>query len=104
MSARTSILLLGLFALRGSIFAQNDRGTITGVITDPSGSVTPSVQVVATNEGTQIQTSTITGAAGTYTIPALPIGNYTVAATLAGFKTYVRTAVPVQVSETTRIW
>ena len=102
-TVRISVLLVILAALPGSVVAQNDRGTLTGVVTDQSGSVTPNVQVIATNEGTQIQTSTVTGAAGTYTIPGLAIGTYTVTATLAGFKTYFRSGLPLQVSQTTRV-
>jgi hypothetical protein len=41
--------------------------------------------------------------AGTYTLPVLPIGSYTLTAQMAGFKTYVRNRVPVQVAQTTRV-
>lgn len=89
--------------LPGALFAQNDRGTVTGVVMDSSGSVVPGAQVVAINQGTGIETSTITGASGTYTIPDLPIGTYTVTSRLAGFKSYSRPGIPIEVSQTTRI-
>src|SRR5262245_29010746 len=90
-----------VFAL--SLAAQSDRGTITGVISDSSGSVGPSVQVSVRNEATGIESTTISGPAGTYTLPVLPIGSYTLTAQMTGFKTYVRSKVPVQIAQTTRV-
>ena len=36
--------------LGASVYAQTDRGTITGVVADLTGSVVPSVQVSVRNE------------------------------------------------------
>jgi len=36
---RTSLLSAGVFFFALSIFAQSDRGTITGTISDPAGAV-----------------------------------------------------------------
>jgi len=85
------------------VSAQIDRGTITGVVADSTGSVAPNVQVTARNEATGIESVTVSGPAGTYTLPALTIGSYALTAQLPGFKTYIRTRVPVQVAQTTRV-
>jgi hypothetical protein len=49
--------------------------------------VVPGVQVTATNEETGVVYRQQTTAAGLYAFPALPVGRYTVAADLKGFKT-----------------
>src|SRR5262249_18232142 len=84
------------------LFAQGDRGSITGVVTDPTGAVMPHAAVMAVNSSTGIRTASSTGDAGAYTMPFLPIGSYTVTVEMQGFKTYSR-EVPVQVGQTTRI-
>ena len=79
------------------LLAQSDRGTITGVVRDASGMVVPGAEVRIVNEATGITGSTVTSESGNYTLPILPIGAYTITVQHAGFKTYVRNAVPVQV-------
>jgi hypothetical protein len=41
-------LFLGLFA--SAAFAQSDRGTITGTVTDPAGAVVANAAIEARNE------------------------------------------------------
>src|ERR1044071_1512923 len=84
------------------LFGQGDRGSITGVVTDPTGAVMPHATVTAVQSSTGIRTTTSTGDAGAYTMPFLPIGSYAVTVEMQGFKTYSR-EVPVQVGQTTRI-
>jgi len=84
-------------------FAQGDRGTITGTVTDSSGQVISNAELVMLNEATGIQTTTRTGDAGNYTVPILSIGNYTLKVTVPGFKSYVRQGIPIQVGQTTRV-
>jgi hypothetical protein len=100
---RAAVLTLLVTAAAAELLGQGDRGTITGVVTDPSGTAVPAAQITATNEATGLVSRTVTGVAGTYTLPVLPIGSYTLTTTLEGFKTYVRSGVPVQVGQTTRI-
>ena len=91
------------FLLGASVYAQTDRGIITGVVGDLTGAVVPSVQISVRNEATGIESKTVSGSAGTYTLPVLPIGSYTLTAQMTGFKTYIRNRVPVQVAQTTRV-
>src|SRR5229473_3800978 len=95
------LVLSGLMAT--GLLAQGDRGTITGTVTDSTAQVVPNAELVILNEGTGIPTTTKTGDAGTYTIPLLSIGNYTLKVSIPGFKSYIRQAIPVQVSQTTRV-
>ncbi|HJU41187.1 MAG TPA: TonB-dependent receptor [Vicinamibacterales bacterium] len=78
-------------------------GQINGVVSDASGGVLPGVTVEATNAGTGAVRSAVSGADGLYTIPLLPPGDYTVKASLQGFRTSQREGVRVTVSETARV-
>ena len=92
------------FLIAGALlFAQGDRGTITGIVTDPTGQIVPGVQVAITNEATGIKSATVSSDSGSYTLPLLMVGTYRVDARAAGFKTSEHPAVPVQVGQVTRI-
>src|SRR5689334_16751872 len=67
-----SLLLFGLSAL----WAQSDRGTITGTVSDPAGAVVPAAALTLTNTGTAAVYDTVTTATGNYTLPSLPSGRY----------------------------
>ncbi len=64
--------------------AQEQTGSITGVVKDSQGGSVPGATVEATSTGGRTLTAT-TDATGTYRFPALPGGTYTVTAKLAGF-------------------
>lgn len=85
------------------VFAQSDRGTITGTVTDASGARIPGAAVVITNAGTGTKSQTVTTETGNYTIPALPVGAYTLSVEHTGFSRYEQTNIAVQVAVTTRI-
>jgi hypothetical protein len=70
----------------GSLQAQVITGTITGAVTDPSGSAVPNTKVTATAVATGVLTVAAANASGIYTIPFLPAGEYTVTVEVAGFK------------------
>jgi hypothetical protein len=74
-------------------------GEITGRVIDPSGAVVPNVRITATNTATGISQSTISSSAGTYTIPRLPVGTYTVTAEIRGFKPGIAHGITLDVSQ-----
>jgi len=67
------------------IFAQEQRGSIEGIVKDSSGAVLPGVTVEARNPAGGAVATSITDAAGAYRFPALPAGEYEVTADLQGF-------------------
>src|SRR5437016_1243995 len=75
--------------------AQEYRSTMTGRITDPSGSAVPGAKVTATKIDTNTKFPTVAGPEGFYTIPQLPPGTYELSAESAGFKKYVQTGIAV---------
>ena len=64
--------------LTATAFAQSDRGTITGTVTDPGKSVVAGATVTATNKATGVKQQTVTSETGNYTISSLPAGLYEV--------------------------
>ena len=98
--------------LRGSIscfllvlvaFAQSDRGTITGDVTDPGGAVVPHSKVVARNTETGAEYDTVTTSTGNYTLSQLPAGNYDLSVEMAGFNKFVQQGIRVFVARTERV-
>src|SRR3954465_8642282 len=70
---------------------------ISGTVKDASGGVLPGVDVTATQTDTGLKRNTTTDTDGSYTIPNLPPGPYTVEAMLQGFRTFQQTGIVLQV-------
>jgi len=85
------------------LLGQADRGTITGLVTDPTGAAVPGVEISVRHTATNIETTATTGPTGAYTLMRLPIGDYTLTAKAKGFRTYEQKAIPVRVDQTVRI-
>src|SRR5262245_40642182 len=84
MFARPFAVLLTVVALAVPAFAQEQRGSIEGIVRDSSGAVLPGATVDATSNVGQ-PTSTVTDALGVYRFPSLAPGTYKVTANLQGF-------------------
>src|ERR1039458_4708752 len=93
MSVRSVIALL---LLSIGLMAQ-DRATLTGIVTDPSGATVPNATVKATNTATNTASETKTTPDGLYTIPYLIPGVYNVEVTAAGFQGLKRADITLQV-------
>src|SRR5690348_260695 len=63
-----------------------DRGVITGIVTDSSGSAIPDAKVTITNQETGTKLVVGTNSAGNYSTPPLILGTYTVEVEKEGFK------------------
>lgn len=77
-----------------------DTGAIAGTVTDTAGAVVPQAEVKVTNLGTRELRSVTSGPNGSYSVPLLPPGIYTVDVSKAGFKTLNFPSVTVIVTET----
>src|SRR5882724_5126956 len=92
-------LLVG-FAFVTGLFAQGERGTLNGTVSDPSGAVVASAKVVALNVETGVEYPVTTTDAGVFRISLLPPGTYKLNVTAPGFKNAVRENVNLQVAQT----
>ncbi len=72
----------------GIAAGQTTFGTITGIVTDPSGAVVPGAKVSITNEHEGTVRQITTGSTGVYTAPNLAVGSYRLQVSAAGFATY----------------
>jgi hypothetical protein len=70
-----------------TLLAQIDQGTITGTVSDSSGSVVPNAQVTLTENDTGLVLKSTTNKEGVYVFSPVKIGNYTVTASEPGFST-----------------
>ena len=99
--AATLIFAICLFAF--AAFAQGDRGTITGTLSDPAGAVVASASIQAKHVETGTTYDAATTSTGNYTLSQLPAGSYEVTVAVPGFKKYVRQGLTVEVAQTVRI-
>jgi hypothetical protein len=101
LCVRTAFVVAILFSLTRPLpmSAQVVGATISGTITDPSGSKMPGVEITISNTGTGIATTTVTKAEGSFTVPNLQPGNYDVSATAKGFSTLVRKGITLTVGQ-----
>ncbi len=96
MKTRTTLIALSLMVVLAAVSpacAQSDYATATlrGTVTDPQGAVLSGATVTATNPATGLTKTTKTGPEGSYQIPALPPGAYSVTFESQGFgKTVVK--------------
>src|SRR5207237_9265360 len=83
--------------------AQQDRGTILGVVQDTSQSVIAGATVLVENQGTGAALSLTTDASGIFVVPDVSIGAYRVTASYQGFKRRVQEDVVLRVSDRLRL-
>lgn len=103
MKTRLYVIAALLALTSAGLRAQGDRGIITGTVKDASGAVVPGAQVTATHLDTNTNYKARTTAAGDFTVPELPVGNYRVRVENAGFKTHVSDNVEVSPGATVRL-
>src|SRR5438309_9604856 len=100
---RRSLFLVFLFLLTvTSVFAQSQAttGVIEGTVMDATAASLPGVAVTANNTATNFEQTTVTDRAGRFRIVLLPLGPYTVTATLEGFGTVAEKGLDLGLGQT----
>ncbi|HLL72434.1 MAG TPA: carboxypeptidase-like regulatory domain-containing protein [Pyrinomonadaceae bacterium] len=98
----TCLLFTLFLACAAPAFAQSDRGTITGSVTDPNGGLVAGAKVTATNLSTGEVREATTSEEGTYTMPELAPAPYRLSVEASGFKTSTVENIQVGVQTTRR--
>ena len=86
--------------LTAAAFAQFTSGDLVGTVTDNTGALVANATVTATNQATNVKSTSTTNASGEYRFSNLLAGLYTVSATAAGFETTKVNNVQVVLSQT----
>jgi hypothetical protein len=89
-------LLLGAAA---PVVGQETTATITGVVTDQTGSVLPGTGVIVRSVSQGFVKEAMTSMSGAYTVPFLPVGEYELTFTLSGFQTFVARGLRLHVND-----
>jgi hypothetical protein len=81
------LCVVSIIAALGSLsVAQVDRAGLNGTVTDSSGSVLPQTHIVAVQNSTGLRREATTSPSGSFDIPELPVGVYTITFEHEGFK------------------
>jgi hypothetical protein len=83
----SAVVLVLVSAAAG--FAQGSSQSLSGVVVDAAGGVIPGASVVVLNNATGEKFELTSNAAGVFSVPAIPVGTYTITVTLQSFKTAV---------------
>ncbi|MBZ5664985.1 MAG: TonB-dependent receptor [Acidobacteriia bacterium] len=97
------LLLVFVLLSTALLVGQTFRGTILGSVTDPSGAYVAGATVKVKNVATGLERTTTTSGDGSYSIPELPAGSYTVTISQTGFQTSATTNVEVNVATDRRV-
>jgi hypothetical protein len=79
-----------------SAVAQTSTGRLVGTVTSSDGVIT-GANVTITDDKTGKERSIVTAGDGTFTVPQLEVGTYTVKVTVNGFKTFTVTSVKIDI-------
>jgi hypothetical protein len=96
-------VLLLCMASAAALWSQSDHGTITGTVSDPSGAVIASVDVVATQVSTGVQFKAVSSGHGFYSLLELPVGVYNVMFTKEGFEGVERAGIVMSAQHTIEV-
>jgi Carboxypeptidase regulatory-like domain/TonB dependent receptor len=94
--SRFGILVLVLTAFALPALAQNNKGTIVGVVTDPNDALVKEARITVINMATGDTREATSNSDGTYTVPNLEPGKYRVTVDAAGFQSVVFEEVTVE--------
>ncbi|HYM74761.1 MAG TPA: TonB-dependent receptor [Candidatus Dormibacteraeota bacterium] len=97
-------IALGLFlCLVAGVASAGITGSISGVVTDPSGAVIEGASVVATDTQTGVKSNATTDNKGFFSLPALAVGNYNLEISQQGFKTHRVTGLTIDANSALRV-
>lgn len=94
------LLALNALPLWGQAVA---NATIAGTVIDANGGLVPNAQITATQTETGMSRTTASGADGTYILPNLPVGPYTLEFAAKGFSNRKETGTVLQVGASVTI-
>jgi Carboxypeptidase regulatory-like domain len=95
----TSITIVCLLTFSASFVYGQATGSISGTVTDVTGSAVPGAKVTVTAPATGASRSSTTNESGQYIVPLLGVANYDIQVELQGFQTAKADGIRLQVDE-----
>jgi len=100
---RASLCFIAILCMVAMGWAQLDKASIVGSVTDASGAVVAGAKIEITNVGTNAVSTQMTDSSGAYAVPALSVGDYKVAASAQGFRTEIKEGIHLNVADVVKI-
>jgi hypothetical protein len=97
MRCKAIIPFVAVFAwlVTVSVHGQSFQGGLRGAARDTTGGALPGVSLTLTNDATGAARTTTTNEVGEYAFAAVTPGDYTISATLQGFKSFERKSIAI---------
>ncbi|MBS1826418.1 MAG: carboxypeptidase regulatory-like domain-containing protein [Acidobacteria bacterium] len=96
--------MLPILLLSTSILsAQEYRANLLGIVTDSTGATIPDASIKVTNIETAVVASTKTNSDGSYLVPFLNPGKYSILVEMSGFKSFERSPIELRVNDRSRL-
>ena len=100
----SALVLLGVVGFVSTLaWTQVTSGSLTGLVTDPSGAVVPGAKVVLTDTNKGYDYPATADSVGRYVITNLPPSAYSISAEAPGFKTYRRGGIVLNVGTSSSV-
>ncbi len=96
---RIVFIIAVALSLAAASSAQETRASVAGTVTDPSGSVVVAAKLSLANVETGVAFEATTNQVGQYRFLFVDPGKYKLTAEMAGFRTFVRDQIQLQVSQ-----
>ncbi len=101
--SRLSLLLPILLALAVGVWGQLYTGSLTGVVSDPSGAVIPGAKATLTDTEKGFKYEAQSSPVGRFLFRNLPPGKYSIQVEAAGFKTYQQGGITLEVNQNANV-
>ncbi len=97
--------LLALFLLTGASLAsgQEVSAGITGIVTDPTGSAVVAAAIEVKDLDRGVSWKTESNETGSYALPRLPPGHYSISVTTLGFRAWAQPSLVLEVNQRARV-
>lgn len=100
---RLNTVLLICFSLAPLLRAADPTGSITGIVSDPSGAAVANAAVAVTNVNTGLTRNTSTASDGGFVFPLLPVGPYELRTQAPGFEGYQQRGIEVAADQASNV-
>ncbi len=99
----TTTLSLILFLSCAAFGQAVNNAQIHGVVQDSTGAAVPGAQIKATRTDTGLTQATVSGADGSFVLPGLPVGGYSLEVSAPAFSRYLQTGIVLEVGQNVQV-